>query len=121
MKYVVIKDFLDRFDNRRHCKPGELHVPPNEERAQHLIELGFIAPIVEPKSEAGVTAPDTSDVDSGSVDTDEWPKSAGGGYWDLPNGQRIRGKEKALKVLAELNAGEGEDPDGGQTDESSEV
>ncbi|MFW5438747.1 hypothetical protein [Paenibacillus apiarius] len=42
MKYVVLKDFLDRFDNMRHCKPGESHEPPNDERAQQLIKLGFI-------------------------------------------------------------------------------
>ncbi|CAM5794843.1 hypothetical protein [Brevibacillus borstelensis] len=47
MKYVVLKDFLDRFDNLRHCKPGEPHVPPNDERAKQLIAQGFIAAVEE--------------------------------------------------------------------------
>lgn len=45
MKYVVEKEFLDRYDNGRHCRPGELHKPPNKERAQQLIELGFISEV----------------------------------------------------------------------------
>lgn len=45
MKYVVLKEFLDRFDNKRHCHPGESHKPPTEERAQQLIDLGFIAAV----------------------------------------------------------------------------
>lgn len=114
MKYVVLKDFLDRFDNRRHCKPGELHDPPNEERAKQLIELGFIK-VIE-KSETEVDAPDVPNAETDAKSVEEWPKSAGGGYWDLPNGERVRGKENALKALAELNAGEGGDPDDGKAD-----
>lgn len=53
MKYVVQKEFLDRFDNLRHCKPGEQHVPPNKERAEQLVNLGFITPVADkPKSKA---------------------------------------------------------------------
>ncbi|MEC0242770.1 hypothetical protein P4H66_23445 [Paenibacillus dokdonensis] len=47
MKYVVEKDFLDRFDNQRHCRPGDPHKPPNKERAQQLLELGFISEVKE--------------------------------------------------------------------------
>lgn len=42
---MVEKEFLDRFENMRHCKPGEEHVPHNEERAKLLIEQGFISEI----------------------------------------------------------------------------
>ncbi|MFD3261858.1 hypothetical protein ACE3MQ_24980 [Paenibacillus lentus] len=42
-KYVVEKDFLDRFDKHRHCRPGESHVPPSEERAEQLLKQGFIS------------------------------------------------------------------------------
>lgn len=41
--YVVTKAFLDRFDDLKHCKPGDPHTPPNEERAQQLLKQGFIA------------------------------------------------------------------------------
>lgn len=50
MKYVVAKEFLDRFDNMRHCKPGDPHVPQTEERAAQLIEQGFIAAVEEQKA-----------------------------------------------------------------------
>lgn len=45
MKYRVEKEFTDRFDNGRHCFPGEPHKPPNKERAQQLLELGFISEV----------------------------------------------------------------------------
>lgn len=45
MGYVVVKDFLDRFDNMKHCKPGDPHEPPNEERAKQLMDQGFIAAV----------------------------------------------------------------------------
>lgn len=48
-KYVVKKDFLDRYDNLRHCRPGEIHTPPNEQRAQQLLDQGFIALVKEPQ------------------------------------------------------------------------
>lgn len=47
MKYVVLKEFKDRYDNDRHCHPGEPHTPPNEERANQLIQLGFIKAVTE--------------------------------------------------------------------------
>lgn len=47
MEYVVLREFLDRFDNMRHCRPGEQHSPPNEERAKQLLEQGFIAVVEE--------------------------------------------------------------------------
>lgn len=49
-KYVVEKDFFDRFDNDRHCRPGEPHVPPNEERAEQLLKQGFIS-VVDKKTD----------------------------------------------------------------------
>lgn len=51
MKYVVIKDFLDRFDNNRHCRPGEPHEPPSEQRAKQLLDQGFISEVKEDKPE----------------------------------------------------------------------
>lgn len=122
MKYVVLKDFLDRFDNRRHCKPGEIHIPPNEERAKRLVELGFIRPVEETKSRVKEVEQEVLEHEDGvGENQDEGIKHVGGGYWQLPNGEKIRGKEKALKALAEMNVGEGGDPDGGQADESAEV
>lgn len=49
MKYVVLKDFYDRFDNKRLNKVGDEHTSPNDERANQLIELGFIEQVEEKK------------------------------------------------------------------------
>lgn len=94
MKYVVIRNFIDRFNNRRLCKVGEEHVPPNEERAQLLIDKGFIEAVDD-----GTAA---EDVEDGLV-------KLGGGYYELPNGEKVRGKEKALEALEDLNKAGGLD------------
>lgn len=46
--YTVLKDFLDRYDNDRHFKPGEDHTPHDQERADLLLSQGFIGPVLEP-------------------------------------------------------------------------
>ena len=51
MKYEVLKDFLDRYDNGRHCRPGEPHVPPTQERAEQLIREGFIRVVPDDQPE----------------------------------------------------------------------
>jgi hypothetical protein len=44
-------------------------------------------------------------------------KHLGGGYYELPNGEKVRGKDSALEALAALaekeKAGEGDDTEGG--------
>lgn len=46
-KYVVEKEFRDRLDGYRHCRPGDPHVPPNEDRAKSLLDQGFISVVAE--------------------------------------------------------------------------
>lgn len=46
--YIVKKDFLDRFNNRKHMKPGDEHTPHDQDRADLLLSQGFIGPILEP-------------------------------------------------------------------------
>ncbi|WP_055108959.1 hypothetical protein [Paenibacillus ihumii] len=50
-KYVVEKDFRDRFNGHRHCRQGEAHVPPNEERAEQLLKQGFISVVEEKRDD----------------------------------------------------------------------
>ncbi|MBS4191748.1 hypothetical protein KHA94_16280 [Bacillus sp. FJAT-49705] len=52
MKYIVLKDFYDRFDNMKINQEKHEHTPPNEERANQLIKLGFIK-VVEDDSDTG--------------------------------------------------------------------
>lgn len=96
MKYIVLKDFLDRFDNLRHCKPGEIHVPPNEERAKQLIDGGFI-----------VSLP--SDEEKSNEQTDEKPKARG------------RRKTKSNDLEQQEDVVKDGDNDDEQTDQSKEV
>lgn len=68
MKYVVLKDFYDRYDSDRLCRPGEPHTPPNEDRAKQLIDLGFIKAVPEEptpgdKEQQGEEKPETDDAD----------------------------------------------------------
>jgi len=98
MNYVVIKEFLDRFDNLRHCKVGETHIPPNDERAEQLVEKGYIEFV------------DSDNTSDGQL------INLGGGYYELPNGEKVRGKDKAVKALEALET-DG-DVDGEQTNES---
>lgn len=45
MKYIVLRNFYDRFDNMKLCQTGDEHKPPNEERAIQLVKQGFIEPV----------------------------------------------------------------------------
>lgn len=99
VKYIVLKDFRDRFNNMRHCKPGEEHVPPNEERAKQLVDLGFISPVEDRKPK-------------GDEDKKKTSGSKGGS----------KGKSKSDKKEQPADELKGGGDDGEQqTDESSEV
>lgn len=84
MGYVVLKKFYDRFDNMKLNKEGDEHFPPSDERALQLISQGFITAVE-------------------NTDDDERIKWLGGGYYELPNGEKVRGKENALAALQELD------------------
>lgn len=43
------------------------------------------------------------EVEEEKVEAEEWPKHVGGGYYELPNGEKVKGKKEALKKLEELN------------------
>lgn len=70
MKYVVERDFLDRFDDLRHCHPGEPHKPPNKDRAQQLLELGFISEVKNDSSKKKNEVKPDGDID-GETPTSE--------------------------------------------------
>jgi len=36
---------------------------------------------------------------------DQWPKEAGGGWWQLSNGKKIQNEDKAREAQAQLNGG----------------
>lgn len=61
MKYVVLKDFYDRFDNMKLNQVGDEHNPPNKERANQLIKLGFIKQEEEEKKKPKKKKADTDE------------------------------------------------------------
>lgn len=70
--YIVIKDFLDRFNNRKHMKPGDEHTPHDQDRADLLLSQGFIGPILEPPE----PEKDDKQSDKPETKTSEKPKSS---------------------------------------------
>ena len=79
MKYPVLRKFRDKYTKRIHEKGATYEA--NEERGAELQRLGFLGePLPEPSEEPEL-------------------KHVGGGYYELPNGERVRGKDAALAAL----------------------
>lgn len=85
-KYLVIQTFRDKFTQIVHST-GTFYETADEERASFLIESGYLK------------------ADDGDRNQHDEPlKNLGGGYYELPNGEKVRGKEKALKALKKVEA-----------------
>lgn len=54
-------------------------------------ELGAVEPIV-------VAEPETPDIPESVEESSEFPKSTGGGYYELSDGSKVRGKDAALEA-----------------------
>lgn len=81
MKATVKRHFVG-FD--REFKPGEI-VDLSAEKIEQLNGAGLGTIL---------------DVDEGP----EWPKHAGGGYYELSNGEKVKGKDAAVAAQAEIDA-----------------
>lgn len=106
-KYLVKTTFYDRLNNMQLVREGELHSPPTQERAQQLIDGGYLDPTPiddPPESTPGTAPPPTSpgSTDDPANGLPEGLTHMGGGYYELPNGEKVRGKEKAIEALAAL-------------------
>jgi hypothetical protein len=61
----------------------------------------------EPEDEQPEDAdPESEEEPEGAQPEDEFPKHVGGGYYILPDGSKIHGKQAALDALAELSRGD---------------
>jgi len=80
MPYKVIKDFRDKTDNKKLYKKGDAYEHENEDRIAHLVSKGFL----EEKSKQ----PPKGEL-----------KHTGGGWYELPNGEKVQGKEEAQAAL----------------------
>ena len=96
-EYVVIADFNDRVEGVRR-ESGEV-INVDIDRAKRLAESGVIEFVEN-------TAPDETGL-----------TSLGGGYYKLPNGEKVRGREKALEALGQLKVGETDGNQGNHTAE----
>ena len=96
--FLTEKDFTDRTDKHVHVKgdiyPHNIHKVVSPERAKELIDLGYINPI---------NLVDTAT----NIDiTEVYPKHTGGGYYELSNGEKVKGKEAAEEAEKALKDGE---------------
>jgi len=98
--FITVKAFTDKLDKHVYQKgdfyPHNVHKNVSEERANELIDKGY----VKLTSELGKAAlePDENEV--------EFPKHKGGGYYELSNGETVQGKDAAIAAEEELKAGE---------------
>ena len=87
--YTVIKTFICKLSKKRY-NPGDVYTTADPERAQLLISKKRLAR--PPKQKAQEDEPFTS----------KSLKHVGGGSYELPNGERVKGKEAATSALTEL-------------------
>lgn len=78
MQYEVIRTFKDKTNNLKLVNKGDFYSHKSEGRIAELIKKGFLSSKSEPEKEI---------------------KHIGGGYYELPNGERVKGKEEALSAL----------------------
>jgi len=86
MKHLVIKSFIDK-ETGKGYNAGSTYESDDSERVAFLIDAGFL---------------------KGSQKDDfEFPKHIGGGYYELSNGEKVKGKDEAIAAEEELKkAGE---------------
>ncbi|MGG3924909.1 hypothetical protein ABET51_02745 [Metabacillus fastidiosus] len=83
-KHFVVNAFIDK-ETLKTYPVGSVYESDSEERVDFLIEEGFLQ----------------ANSEKNEVDEDGLIKH-GGGYYELPNGEKVKGRENALKALEEL-------------------
>lgn len=93
-KYQVKTEFIEKYHDNRYYAVDSEYESGDDERVDYLQQLGFLGDEV------------TTDVDGDGLD--DRLKHVGGGYYELPNGDKVRGKEKATEALQAIDeAGSG--------------
>jgi hypothetical protein len=85
-EYAVVTAFRDKFSDI-HYSVGDSYKTGDLERIEFLQEEGFLD-----KEQIVGYEPEVTDM-----------VHVGGGYYELPNGEKIKGKEAALEALKEIN------------------
>jgi hypothetical protein len=93
--YEVIKPFRDKYTGDLFGK-GYEYFTEDEKRAKYLQEWGYIGKEIEKENDEEI-----------EIENDEdGIKHVGGGYYELPNGEKIKGKQNAIAELEKLKDGE---------------
>lgn len=99
MNAKVLKAFVDK-GSRKEFSSGSIYPSSDIERIRFLQEKGYLEKDEAPEE------PDTDQVDEEKeADDKELPdelKHLGGGVYELPNGEHVKGKKKALEELKKL-------------------
>jgi hypothetical protein len=91
-KYIVISGFTDK-DTGNRFLVGDVYESDDAKRADFLQDKGFL----EEPSDA------ENENEKENEDDGQDIKHVGGGYYELPNGEKVRGKEAALEALNALD------------------
>lgn len=88
MKYKVIKAFTCKLDKKVR-RIGDIYETDDPDRAKFLRAKGHLGAMIKEAPPA----------DLEQKDPEQEPKHVGGGWYELPSGERVKGKEEALKAL----------------------
>lgn len=103
MKVRALKGFVDLEENKRRGKGEEFEV--TEERFEEInsSKYGKLVEAVVEVEEADNVEVTENNPDGEVVEGEsEFPKHTGGGYYELSNGEKVKGKEEALQAEANL-------------------
>jgi hypothetical protein len=111
MKYLVIKRFRDKYTKELY-KVGEIYETNSLDRAKYLQKKAALGDqIAEPEipEQSTKVHEEAQELDSEparELEPEPEPepqlKHIGGGWYELPGGERIKGKEAALNALPKL-------------------
>ena len=94
-RYKVTRPFRDEEDRTRHV-PGEF-ITTNKERGDRLVAARVVVEAGEPAIE---TATRSAPENAARRTTAPEPRHVGGGWYDV-NGERVQGKDAAIKKMQE--------------------
>ncbi|MFE3978703.1 MULTISPECIES: hypothetical protein [unclassified Priestia] len=91
-KSTVLKAFKDK-DTGRHYGIGGFFSSEDAERVAYLGDLGFVSKEVKEIKPEPVEVKQKETADKPPF------KHVGGGWYELANGERVKGKQKALEAI----------------------
>jgi hypothetical protein len=89
VKYKVIKAFTCKLDHQKYAK-GDIYETDDPDRAAFLQKNGRLGAMIE--------APPV-ELPANQEPPAQEPKHIGGGWYELPNGERVKGKDEAYAAM----------------------